>query len=185
MSRSRAILAAAGLLLPGLAGAHPSGIHKRDDVTVTAADFTVLVSLEIDSGKRAQLLRQGVDLDGDGLLSNAERTELRRQLLTMARREFALEVSGFRVAFTEAEEAKLSLREDPRASDAGLSFALLLHATHPKVTPGMELVVKDGSPDGSPALVTVFQAGADGGVGQQTQKEISVGEMLRVRLGQL
>lgn len=174
------------LLLAAAAQAHPSGFHKRTRVTVSAREVQVLLTLDVDSGKRCALLRGGADLDRDGQISDEQALGLERKLAGLAKRPLRLEISGYPVSLRE-EGAKLSLRGDRRVSEEGLSVAVLLRARLPgKVSEGMELSVEDSSPDRSHVVVEVHQASAlDAGEEPPVQGELLAGQKLRARLGRL
>lgn len=183
---SRAALLAALLAFPAAAGAHAKGFHKRDVVTVTSRVVEVLVTLDIDSGKRCELLRAVADTNADGQLSEAELTALKAKLVALAARPLELEVSGYRLTWAE-EDSKLDVRGDLRASDGGLSVAVLLRAEAPRAFgEGMTLSLGDESPDQSHIAVEVYQASLGGAGGEApVRQELLPRERVKVRLGRL
>ena len=152
MGRTLGWVALLGLLCgPGLA--HPRGAHKKVILTVEQARVGVLLVLDLDGGERAQLLRAGADLDGDHVIRGPEVQGLRRRLVQVARSSFVLKLAGAVMALPEGE-ARLSLRQDPSVSETGLSVAVLSDLPLPAgIRAGMELVVSDRAPDGSPVDV--------------------------------
>lgn len=175
------VAAAAALAVGSTAAAHPKGFHERLTVTVARRSLTALLVLDVDGGERCSLLRAGADEDHDGALSEPERVALRARLVAMAQRGLTLAVSGYPLE-PALKSSKLSLREDLRASDTGLSVAALLEVTFPKdVTAGMSLEVGATSPDGSAVVVEVFQAGGDA----PSRLELEPGRKARIRLGAL
>ena len=169
--------------LTGVALAHPRGAHKKIVLTVERTRVGVLLVLDLDSGERARLLRAGADQDGDHLLRGAEVQGLRRRLAQVARGTFKLQVGGAPVILPEGE-ARLSLRQDPSVSDGGLSVAVLAELSLPEgIRPGMELVVVDRSPDGSPVDVEFHLDGEEGL--SRTVSTIPAGADARVRVGRL
>jgi hypothetical protein len=173
-------------LLAGAAWAHPEGFHKRTLVTLSARAVEVLVTLDVDSGKRSQLLRAGADQDRDGALCERERQALRRKLARLAARGLRLEIADYPVRLVE-QEAKLNLRGDRRASEAGLSAAVRLEASLPAaIAPGMTLGLEDLSPDRSHVAVQIHQAGAEDAPAEPPVfRDLLPGEQVRVRLGRL
>lgn len=182
MKRALALAA----LVPALAAAHPKGFHKRDVTTVTAKSVEVLVTLDIDSGKRCSLLRTAADADRDGKLSPDELKALKERLAKLAVRPLKVEIAGYPVVFRE-EESKLDARGDIRASDSALSVAVLAKADLPHAaTPGMTLTLADESPDQSHIAVEVFQrSAADAGAEAPVRQELHPGEEVKARLGRL
>ncbi|MCC6334349.1 MAG: hypothetical protein IT380_10225 [Myxococcales bacterium] len=174
------------LLAASLAHAHPQGFHKKLTFTLTKTTVTGLLVMDVDSGDRCTVLRQAADANGDGLLQGAEVTALKERLASMAAKTLKLSISGAAIAVT-AKETKLSLREDPRVGEAGLSVALLIELAHPHpVSEGMTFEVTDTSPDLSPVVVQVFQAAAKGAAPEAPfQGEVESGKTVKVRLGRL
>ncbi|MEW5743223.1 MAG: hypothetical protein AB1938_30215 [Myxococcota bacterium] len=174
------------LLAASLAHAHPQGFHKKLTFTLTKTTVTGLVVMDVDSGERCTVLRQAADADGDGVVKGAEVTALKERLTSMATRTLKLGVSGAAIAVT-VKESKLSLREDPRVGEAGLSVAVLIELTHPhEVSEGMSFEVTDTSPDLSPVVVQVFQAAQKGTPPEAPfQSELEAGKTVKVRLGRL
>ncbi|MBI3183136.1 MAG: hypothetical protein HYZ28_13440 [Myxococcales bacterium] len=179
-------VAAIILFAPLASLGHPRGFHKRTVVSVSARQVDVLVTMDVDEGKRSGLLRAGADADRDGSLSDAEAAELRRKLSELAVRPLKVEISGYAVRLEE-REAKLSLRGERRATEEGMSVAVLATAKLPsEVTPGMSLGVEDASPDRSHVEVQVYQAaGQDAGASAPVRKVLLPGQRLEVRLGRL
>lgn len=181
--RRTLVLLAALWGMGGVALAHPRGAHKKVVLTVERTRVGVLLVLDLDGGDRAQLLRAGADQDGDHLLRGAEVQGLRRRLVQVARSSFSLRVGGAVVTLPEGE-ARLSLRQDPSVSDGGLSVAVLAEIPLAEgIRPGMELVVKDRAPDGSPVDVEFHLDGEDGMI--RTVATIPDGANARVRVGRL
>lgn len=176
-------LAAALVLAGGVAAAHPRGAHKKIVLTVERSRVGVLLVLDLDGGERAQLLRVGADLDGDRLLRGEEVQGLRRRLVQVAKAAFSLRVGGALLPFPEGE-VRLSLRQDPSVSESGLSVALLAELSVPEgIRPGMELVVTDRAPDGSPVDVE-FHLDEEQGTSRRVAT-ITEGADARVRVGRL
>lgn len=174
------------LLFAATALAHPQGFHKKLTFTLTKTTLTGLVVMDVDAGARCTVLRQAADADSDGLVKGAEVTALKERLAAMALRTLKLGVSGAAIAVT-VKESKLSLREDPRVGESGLSLALLVEVRHlHAVSEGMALEVTDTSPDLSPVVVQVFQAAAKGAAPEAPfQLELEAGKTASVRLGRL
>ncbi|MEN9798461.1 MAG: hypothetical protein RL653_2157 [Pseudomonadota bacterium] len=176
-------LAAALLVAGGAAVAHPRGAHKKVVLTVERTRVGVLLVLDLDEGERAQLLRAGADQDGDHVLRGAEVQGLRRRLAQVARSAFSLRVGGALLPLPEGE-TRLSLRQDPSVSQAGISVAVLVELPVPEgIRPGMELVVADRAPDGSPVDVEFHLDGEEG-----TARRVATatdGADARVRVGRL
>jgi hypothetical protein len=161
-------------------------MHKRDLVSVTRKAVEVLIALDMDSGKRCQLLRSAADGDGDGRLSALELTGLKERLQKLLVHPVQAEISGYPLRF-KVIESKLDVRADKQASETGLSTAVLLRAELPQaITPGMSLVVKDESPDQSHVTVEIFQeVEVDAGLAEPVRQELKPGEQVKVRLGRL
>lgn len=177
----RSLLLIVAVLSASAALAHPRGFHKLDRIVVHPDRVEVLVTLEVDGGRRAQLLRAGVDLNRDGEVGKDEARKLKQQLTRLAVRPLKVSFSGYEAALAVVE-AKVSLRGDRRVTESGVSIAVLMEAPLPaKVLTGMELVVADESPDGTHVRVEAQQAGPDGGVAQ-TSAELQPGERLTWRL---
>lgn len=170
------------LLVAVGAWAHPQGFHKKLTFTVTREKVSALVVMDVDSGERCLLLREAVDANRDGRLEGDEVAKLKERLVKLASSRLEVTLSGAPLALT-LEDTKLSLREDRRANDAGLSVALLYSARFTTAPgEGMELVVTDVAPDQSHVAVQVFQAGAKEAPFQQ---EVPSGAPAKVRLGRL
>jgi hypothetical protein len=136
--------------------------------------------MDVDSGQRCAVLRQSVDADGDGLVKGDEVTALKDRLAQMALRNLKLSLSGAALSLTP-KETKLSLHEDPRVGEQGLSIAVLVDVALSKgVSEGMTFEVTDTSPDLSPVVVLVFQAGEP-----PFQVDLESGKTAKVRLGRL
>ncbi len=166
--------------------AHPQGFHTRLALTLTRSAVTGLLVMDVDAGSRCAVLRQAADADLDGRVTGAEVTALKERLTAMALRPLKLGLSGAALAVT-VKESKLSLRDDARVGEAGLSLALLLEVRHPRpVSEGLQLEVSDTSPDLSPVLVRVFQAVAPGAAPVAPfEVELEAGKTASVRLGRL
>lgn len=183
MSAGRA-LAVLVVALAGVAQAHPQGFHLRATFTVAKDSVQGVLALDVDAGERCRLLRAGADLDHDGLLAGAEVAGLKERLAGLILRPLVLGVSGAPLA-VKVLETRLSLREDRRAQDGGLSVAVLLEATLPRgVFPGSELELTLASPDVSTVVLEVFQASAAGPEAPLRQ-EVASGARTKVRLGAL
>jgi len=183
---SNRLAAAAIALVASAAAAHPQGFHKKLTFTLTRTGLTGLVVMDVDSGPRCAVLRQAVDADGDGLVKGEEVTALKERLVSMALKTLKLSFSGAAIAVAP-KETKLSLREDPRVGEAGLSVAVLLELTQPhEVHEGLTFEVTDASPDLSTVVVQVFQAAAEGAPGEAPfQVELESGKTAKVRVGRL
>lgn len=170
------------VLLATGALAHPRGFHKKVTLTVTRSKLTALVVLDGDEGNRCQELREAADADGNGVLQGAEVTKLKERLVRIATSRLEVKLSGAKLPLVP-RESKLSLREDPRADEGGLSLAVLfeLKLSTPAAE-GMQLEVTDVAPDESAVAVEVFQAGAKEAPFQQ---EVPSGRPATVRLGRL
>lgn len=172
-------LALGVLLAAGAAGAHPQGFHKRLTVTVSPTRISALVVMDVDSGERCLLLREPFDADRDGLLEGDEVRQLKERLVRLATRPLRLSLSSAPLPLA-VRDAKVSLRDDRRANDAGLSVAVLLELELSSPPgPGMTLELEDVSPDQSELALQVFQAGA---VGPPFQAEVKSGVKTRVRI---
>jgi hypothetical protein len=173
-------------LLAATALAHPQGFHKKLTFTLTRTTVSGLVVMDVDSGSRCAVLRQAADADGDGRLKGAEVTQLKERLAAMALRTLKLGISGAATAVTP-KESKLSLHEDPRVGEGGLSVAVLVELRHPHaVSEGLHFEVTDTSPDLSPVVVQVFQAAAKGATPEAPfEVELEAGKTASVRLGRL
>jgi len=132
------------------------------------------------------VLRAGADADHDGLLDKDEAEALKARLQAMALNTLKVGVSSEAIAL-EAQKAKLSLREDYRAEDAGLSVAVMVHAKLPyTLTQGLKVEVQDVSPDGSASALDVFQAPAEKAKGEAPfHGVVPPGQVVKVRLGAL
>lgn len=183
---SRALALATALVAPAAVWAHAAGFHERLTFTVSRSRVEGLLVMDVDAGERCSLLRAQADLDGDGLLSKDELAGLAKRLTAMATRTLAIGVSTA-VMPLAVKDTRLSLREDPRVSDTGLSLALLLELPAPwPITPGATLEVTDTSPDLSPVVLEVFQAPAAGAKAEPPFRgELEAGKQVKVRLGVL
>lgn len=175
-----------GLLALGLgsslASAHPKGFHKKLTITLTAAKLSALIVMDVDAGDRCLMLREAVDSNRDGLLSGAEVTVLKKRLVKLATGALKLSLSSAPLPLS-VTQSKLSLREDRRANDSPLSVAVLVELALPhSVGEGASLEIEDTSPDRSPLVLEVFQAGAQE---PPFQKEVESGRTTRIRLGDL
>lgn len=174
-------MAAVLSLWAGLAFGHASGFHKRTVLTVAPQKLEALITLDVDGGTRAKLLRAGADLDRTGQLSKQEREALRNKLAGLARRPLKVSVAGYPASF-ELVESKIDLRGNFGRGEDGVSVALLLEARLPeKISPGMKLALEDASPDSSHVAVQVHQSSADGG-SEVASMELLPGARLEVRL---
>lgn len=165
------------LLLSASAFGHPKGFHKKVLVTVEGGRLGALVVLDVDDSERAELLRATADTDHDGVLSKDETARLRAKLVELATSKLRISVSGHRLV-TPVKDVRLSLRQQKRVGEAGMSVAVMLETLLPgKVVPGMTLAVEDASPDGSPVQVELGQT--DAGV---VSRELVAGEKAELRL---
>jgi hypothetical protein len=173
-------------LVVALVLAHPQGFHKRVTLELWSTSITGLVVMDVDGGERCELLRAGADLNRDGLLDPSETKALKKKLTTLATRALKLWISGYPVA-VEVKDAKVTLKEDSRVSQTGVSVAVLLEMRHPyAVTPGMSLWLEDSAPDGSHVEIEVFQHGlADAGTLAPVKRSAGSAERVTVRLGAL
>ena len=155
----RAVVVIAAVLLLALpAWAHPQGFHKHVRIVVHEDRVEALVVMDVDGGRRSQLLRAGADKDGNGKLDDAEVERLRAQLGALATSKLKMSFSGHAITLAP-EEVKLNLRGDRKTSEAALSVAVLLGSKLPAAPrEGMELVVQDTSPDRSHVKVEAEQA---------------------------
>lgn len=174
------------LVLAGPAHAHKAGFHKKLVFTVTRAGLEALVVMDLDGGDRAQLLRAGADANADGRLTGDEVTKLKAKLVEQATRALVAEVAGFKLQ-AKVKEAKLSLREDPRTRDGGLSLAVLLEWPAPEpISSGMRLTLTDEAPDRSHLEIEVHQKTlADAGPEPVFRAAPPSGQTVTVRLGAL
>lgn len=178
-----ALLPLVVLLAAGAAHAHQAGFHKRLTITASKYEIEALLVMDMDGGERALLLRSAADANHDGRLSDDEAAALKERLVRMATRALELTLGGAPLPNTIVG-SKLSLREDLRASDGGLSVAVHLRIRHPlDVVEGMNLGVKDTAPDFSAIHVEVFQA-ADPAE-PPSRGEVASGARWLVRLGRL
>lgn len=182
-ARWLALLVAAGA---GGAWAHPQGFHARVTFTVAQGLVRAVAVMDVDSGERCRLLRAGFDENKDGLVQGAEVTALKERVAAMLLGPLAVSLSGFPLVL-EAREKKLSLHEDPRVGDSGLSVAVLLEAKAPKdIGPGTSFEVTPVAPDGSTVRVEVFQAGAKGAPPEApASADVESAKRFVVRLGAL
>ncbi len=184
MARSIQILSSALLLFgAATASAHPEGFHKRIALTVTRDGVDGLLTMDVDGGERCELMRAGADTNRDGVLQPAETAALKEKLLKLAMLALQMEVSGYKLT-VQTVDSKISLKEEPRVAKAGLSVAVMLKADFPKkATAGLELRVRDASPDESPVQIHVFpQLPGDGGSSADVSRELNKGELMTVRL---
>lgn len=171
----------------GVAYAHKAGFHKKTHLTVSAYAVEALLTLDVDEGAAAELLRQGADVNRDGQLTGHELEGLKTRLAGMATRGLKVKVGGLSIPFA-AQETKLSVRDDATTSRAGLSVAVWALSEHPwAVGEGAWLELQDTSPDFSHvafdiALLTAADAG--GGSSSET-REAASGEKVRLRLSTL
>lgn len=166
-----------GLLAATPALGHPSGFHKKLTVTLTKMKVSALIVMDVDSGDRCLLLREAVDSDRDGLITGAEVTRLKEQLVKLATRPLKLSISTAPLVLT-VKETKISLRDDRRANDAALSVAVLVEIEHAQpVSSGMDFEVEDTSPDQSTIVLQVFQQGGK----EPFQAEVKSGVKTKVR----
>ncbi len=169
------------LLLCSVASAHPQGYHQHVRVVVHAERVEVLVVLDVDEGKRAQLLRAGADANADGRLEGEELERLRARLVGLATGRLKVELSGFTPAL-RLQENKINLRDRFTTGTDGLSVAVLLEAPLPKApSEGMELRVHASSPDRSHVRVETEQV-LEGGGGPSLSRDVRHGEYLSLRL---
>jgi hypothetical protein len=164
-------------LSASVALAHPQGFHVKLTFTLTPTTVTGLLLMDVDAGQRCLLLREAADESRDGLLDAGEVKGLERRLAAMLTRNLKLGISGAPIPVV-VKETRLSLRDDPRANDAGFSVAVLIEVAHPHaVSPGMQFEVENVSPDLSAMTVEVLQAGAPASVAQ-----VESGKKYAVRL---
>jgi hypothetical protein len=166
----------------GVAQAHPRGFHKRVRAVVKPDVVEVLVTLDVDSGNRAALLRSNADANHDGVLQEAERDRLKGKLAALAMRPLQLSISGFKLRL-KAVESKLSLRGDLGTGTEGVSLAVLLETKLPQpLFAGMELEVLDEAPDHSHVKVEAEQEMDGGTAGPWAEKDLKPGDRLQLRL---
>lgn len=164
-------------LLPLVAVAHEKGFHKRVVVTVEGARVAAVVVMDVDDSERAELLRATADSDHDGKLSKAETESLRAKLVSLATSKLKLSFSGHEVRLP-VRDSRLSLRQEKRVGEAGMSVAVMLETDLPRApSRNMVLVLEDAAPDGSPVQVDLGQT--DAGV---TQVELLPGQKAELRL---
>ena len=166
--------------------AHEQGFHKRITFTITKYAIDGLLVMDVDGGDRCKLLRAGADTNHDGVLAGAEVTALKQRLTTMMTRALKLSISGGALPLG-VKDTKLSLHEDPRVNESGVSIAVLLEIVHPyDVSPGMNLEVTDTSPDLSPIRLEVFQKyTAEASPEQPFRGDDESGAKSTIRLGAL
>lgn len=176
----------AAALVIALVLAHPQGFHKRVTLELWSTSISGLVVMDLDGGERCELLRAGADVNRDGVLDGAETKALKKKLTTLATRALKLWISGYPVA-VEVKETKVTLKEDSRVSQTGVSVAVLLEMRHPyAVTAGMSLWLEDTAPDFSHVEIEVFQHGlTDAGAALPFQQSAQAGERVTVKLGAL
>lgn len=164
-----------------VAHAHPQGFHQHVRVVVHPERVEVLVVLDVDSGKRSQLLRAGADVNADGRLDAAELERLRARMVTLATSKLKLTLSGFRPPLRPVEN-KLNLRDQRTVGTEGLSVAVLLEAALPEtVREGMTLEVEAASPDRSHVRVEGEQV-IEGGKSASATRDLKPGERFSLRL---
>jgi len=174
---------ALGVLVAGVARAHPRGVHERIVMTVGPTQVEALVTLDADSGAPGQFLRMGADLNGNGKLDRNEREALKAVTARRMREALEAHVSGYPLKFVELS-SKLDLRGNARRSDEGLSVAVLLRARFPEPpTDGMELVVGHKGSEATHVVATVFVGAVTADRGASvSEQELEAGVPLRVRL---
>jgi hypothetical protein len=174
----------AGLwLFAATAFAHAQGVHVKLGLTVGRTHAVGLLVMDVDAGSRCEVLRLAADANHDGKLTGEERQALKARLQGLALQGLVVSVAGLKLPVT-VQEAKLSLREDDRANDSGLSLAVLFEVRPPRpVEEGAPLEVQARSPDVSAVPVTVAQV-TEREV-PDTSKALEPGESLQVRLGRL
>ncbi len=169
------------LALPGMASAHAQGYHQHVRVVVHPQKLEVLVVLDVDAGKRAQLLRAGADVNADGKLEGEELERLRARLVGLATGRLKVSLAGFKPQLRPAEN-KMNVRDSFTTGTEGLSVAVLLEAPLPDAPrAGMELKVEASSPDRSHVRVEAEQV-VEGGGGPSASRDLRHGEYLRLRL---
>ncbi len=179
----RGLVLGAVLGFASVAHAHQAGFHKRLTITASKYEIEALVVMDMDAGERALLLRSAADVDHDGRLDDAEAAALKDRLVRMATRALELSLGGAPLPNTVVG-SKLSLREDFRAADGGLSVAVHVRIRHPlEVVEGMSLGVKDTAPDFSAIHVEVFQSAEPSEPASSV--EVKSGAKHLVRLGRL
>jgi len=173
-------------LVVALVLAHPQGFHKRVTLELKRTTVDGLIVMDLDGGERCELLRAGADTNRDGRLDPPEVTALKKKLTTLATLGLKLWISGYPVPL-QIQQTKLSLKEDFRVSQSGVSVAVLLSMRLPyPVTPGMSLGLEDTAPDQSPVEIEVFQHGlGDAGALPQVKRSVGPGERMTVPLGAL
>jgi hypothetical protein len=163
------------------AAAHPEGFHQHVRVVVHADRVEALVVLEVDRGRRSQLLRAGADVNGDRRLDAEEVARLRLKLQGLALGKLKLALSGYAPKLVPVD-GKLNLGGDLTTSDEALSLAVLVEARLPRpVSEGMELVVEASSPDRSHVKVEAEQA-IEGAKAPFAESDLRPGERLRLKL---
>jgi hypothetical protein len=140
--------------------------------------------MDIDSGPACLTLREPADENRNGQLDKDEVLNLKKRLTSMATKNFKLAISGAPVAI-ELKESKISLRDDLRVTDTGISVAVMFEVRHPyAASEGMTLDVTDASPDRTPIVLEVAQESTTPGLDIQPI-EIESGKPQRLRLGKL
>jgi hypothetical protein len=179
-----AVFAAAAVSAAALA--HPTGYHLRLSLSVTRTEVGGLLVMDVDSSEQAKLLREGHDLDRDGVLSRDESKALQKKLVTMAIEGVRVTLAGYPLPL-QPTDVKMSLRDDRAVAEGGLSLAVLLTAKLPSAAgAGMALDVEARAPDRSAVRVEVSAAsGTDGGVEALGARDLQPDEKWTVRLGKL
>ncbi len=169
-----------------VASAHPQGFHTKLTFTLEKGRVRGLVVMDVDAGERCRLIRSGADENHDGVLTGQEVGGLKAKLVSLATKPLKVGFSGFPLTLP-VKEAKVSLHEDPRVGESGLSVAVLLELEHAyPVTPGLSFEVEDRAPDGSTVVVEVFQAqGGPGAFEPPFRQEVESGKKVRIRVGTL
>jgi hypothetical protein len=168
-------------LFASAAFGHASGFHKKIALQITKTTITGLLVMDVDSREACVGLRAAADEDRNGVIEKEEVTKLKNRLIKMATRNLKLDFSGAKVA-VEIKESKLSLRDDFRPNDSGLSLAIYLEMRHPyQLSEGTKFQFTDISPDTSPIALKVEQASSEAAV----ETEVESGKIFSVRLGKL
>jgi hypothetical protein len=173
-------------IVAATASAHPQGFHTRLTFTLEKGRVRGLVVMDVDAGDRCKLIRAGVDENKDGVLTGAEVKALEAKLQSLALKPLKVGFSGFPLTLP-VTGVKVSMHEDPRVNDSGLSVAILLELEHDyPVTPGLSFEVEDKAPDGSTVRLEVLQAQAkDAQEEPPFQKDVESGQRVRIRVGTL
>ena len=173
----RAVILLAFGLTALVAAGHPKGFHKRVVLTVEGSRIGGVVVMDVDDSERAELLRATADADHDGVLSAKETKFLRDKLVSLATQKLKVSISAHPITLP-VKDVRLSLRQEKRVGEAGMSVAVMLESELPgKLVSNMVLSVSDSAPDGSPVQVDLSQV--DGGV---ARGELEPGGELELRL---